>query len=325
MISHAGPDVNEQLALTFITTEDHAYTLLHWPAKMQQHGVRLQVLHWEQVLTADRLQAATFVMTDLDRLSPSELEAASLLTQHLQGQGMKVLNHPGRFLNRAGLIRTLYASGVNSYTCHLPAFGEWPTRYPVFLRTMAGHRGVLSDLLTDRSACAAALHDAIQKGHPAMDLAFVEFAGAPTPETGHYRKLSAYRVGEHVVRACTVNDTHWMAKSGIKGLASDEEYRLERDEMLDYPLRDEIKHVFNQANCDFGRVDFACVNGRYEYYEINTNPFMGWSNLEHPNPYRRESLQLSESQLIAAFKSEATEPGRAWLTLGESQARLRRW
>lgn len=322
MISHDLATVKPTTGLTLLTTRDHAYTVRHWPKKMAGRGIKLHVLHWEQALTATRIPNATCVMTDFDRLSMSELEAAAHLARHLEKSGVRVLNDPSRFLGRAALIRSLYEKGINPYTCYLPAFSERPTRFPVFLRTLASHRGVLSDLLRNPTECAEALTGALERGHPIADLAFIEFAGAPIKETGNYRKLSAYRVGDRIVRASTVNDTYWMAKSGIMGLATDEEYRQERDETLNYPLSDQVMKIFDMANCEFGRLDFALVDGRYVYYEINTNPYMAWTTLEHANPYRMESMRLTQRQLIDAFEAISVATDSPWISLREKRARL---
>ncbi|QCB47021.1 hypothetical protein [Hydrogenophaga sp. PAMC20947] len=221
------------------------------------------------------------------------------------------------------MLKHLHQLGVNSYTCHLPAAGEWPERFPVFLRTLASHRGVLSDLLQDRASCDEALAGAFQLGYPISDLVFVEYAATPNLQTGAFQKLSAFRIGDRIIRANTVNDSHWMAKTGVSGLATDEQYRQEYLEMTDYPLRSYVMRVFDHAGMDFGRLDFGKTGERYETYEINTNPYMT-IQVEHPNADRAAMLATMLEQLITALDAQCTEVGKAWVTLRASRTRIPR-
>jgi hypothetical protein len=209
---------------------------------------------------------------------------------------------------------------VNAFDCFLPVSGEWPDRFPVFLRTLAGHRGVLTDLLHDLDACREAWQAAMTRGFTASDLAFIEFAATPT-ETGAYQKHAAYRIGDHIVRANTVNERHWMAKIGELGLATDAQYRQELDEMDNYPWRDLVLQVFEHAGATFGRVDFGITAAGPQIYEINTNPYLSIRSdkAPHPNADRRSTrLQIREN-LIEAFDAltQAHPPG--WVPLREKR------
>lgn len=300
--------------LVYVTTKDHPDTFADWLPVLALRGISVTMETWEQLLIARRVPRATYVLTDFDRLATSELEAAAKIYDLLRAHGARVYNDPRKFRPRAHLIKYLFHSGINSYTCHLPSTGEWPTRFPVFLRTMAAHRGVLGELLHDDAACRQALDEALQQGIPISDLAFVEFAASPTPPKGLFQKLSAFRVGEHVVRANTVNDSHWMAKIGVQGIASDEQYRQELKEMKDYPLRDFVRQVFDTAGVEFGRLDFGFSKGRHEIYEINTNPYMSVSH-RHPNADRAESLRVMNEQLAAAFDASTPTLKEGWIQL----------
>ncbi len=288
--------------------------MVDWLPTLARLGISVTMESWEQLLHATRVPRATYVLTDFDRLAPSELEKAAKIRQHLQANGARVYNDPRTFRPRAQLIKYLFHTGVNSYTCHLPSSGEWPSRFPVFLRTLAAHRGVLGDLLHDDAACRHALDEALQQGYTISDLAFVEFAASPTPPHDHYQKLSAFRIGDHIVRANTVNDSRWMAKAGVRGLATDEQYRQELEEMKDYPLRDFVRQVFDSAGLEFGRLDFGFSNGRHEVYEINTNPFMSLLH-QHPNADRSATLKLMNEQLAAAIDASTPPLEEGWIPL----------
>src|SRR5690606_3000761 len=126
------------------------------------------------------------------RLGYWELELAALLHRLLQRNGVRVLNDPARVRQRYALLRLLKQRGLNDFDAWLPDHGQWPERYPVFLRTIASHRGPLSELLHNRAEAEAALADHLAAGHPRKDLMFVEYCAEPNAD-GVFRKLSVYR------------------------------------------------------------------------------------------------------------------------------------
>ena len=323
MLTQTPSPVNRVRKLVYVTTRAHAYTFETWPALLRPRRVSVRLTSYENLLAAPRATRATYILTDFDRLSSSELEAAVHLHDALQAAGLPVLNDPRRFRPRASLLKHLHQLGINSYTCQLPAASEPPKRFPVFLRTIARHRGVLSELLPDLASCDEALSRALSEGYPLSDLVFVEYAAAPHPQTGAFQKLSAFRIGDRIIRANTVNDTHWMAKTGIMGLASAAQYHEERLEMASYPLRDYVMRVFEHANLDFGRLDFGHAGGRYEAYEINTNPYMKMA-LEHPNADRAAMLSIMQEQLIDALDAQCADLGNGWVTMRPARIRIPR-
>ncbi len=296
--------------LIYVTSQDHAYTFGDMAQQLLAHGVSASTLSYEKLWGCKWLPRGTYVLTDFDRLSPVENEAAGRLHDHLQAVGLPVLNNPRHFRPCDSLLKALHAEGLNGFTCCLPAAGEWPQRYPVFLRTVAAHRGTLSDLLHDRAAAEAALGQAMKQGHPVRDLMFIEYAAEPQPDTGSFQKHAAFRIGGHIVRANTVNDVSWMAKKGAKGVASQAQYDTERAEMDAYPHHDYVMQVFEFAGLQFGRLDFGIVAGRPQAYEINTNPTMALSQT-HPNAVRAETMELVKSRLASAL-AHVAQPVSRW-------------
>lgn len=312
--------VNQARRLVYVTTKDHAYTLDGWATPLFQRGIDVTLMSYERLLPAQRVPAATYILTDFDRLSVSELQAAATVHERLRAHGLTVLNDPSLFTPRAALLKGLKRAGVNAFDCFLPVSGEWPDRFPVFLRTLAGHRGVLTDLLHDLNACREAWQAALTRGFTASDLAFIEFAATPT-ESGAYQKHAAYRIGDRIVRANTVNERHWMAKNGELGLATEAQYRQELEEMDNYPWRDLVMRVFEHAGATFGRLDFGITPAGPQIYEINTNPYLTIlpDTNPHPNADRRRSLQRIRENLIEAFDAvtQAHPPG--WVPLREKR------
>ncbi len=298
--------------LIYVCSQDHAYTFGDMPEQLRERGVSGRVLSYEKLWGCRWLPRGTYVMTDFDRLAPMEHEIAGRLHDHLREAGLPVLNNPRDFRPRDSLLKALHAEGLNGFTCYLPAAGEWPRRYPVFLRTIAAHRGALTDLLHDRAAADAALARALNSGGLMRDLVFVEYAAEPQPDTGSFQKHAAFRVGPHIIRANTVNDAGWMAKTGSEGVASAAQYLAERAEMDAYPHHDYVMRVFELAGMQFGRLDFGIVAGRPQTYEINTNPTMTLT-VAHPNATRSETMGLVKSRLASAL-AEAAQPV-SWLPL----------
>lgn len=303
--------------LIYVCSHDHAYTFGDLPEQLREQGVTGRVMSYERLWGCRLLPRGTYVMTDFDRLSPVEHEIAGRLYDHLREAGLPVLNNPRHHLSRDSLLKMLYAEGLNGFTCYLPAARERPRKYPVFLRTIAAHRGVLSELLHDEDAANTALRKAIDSGFPLRDLIFVEYAAEPQPDTGSFQKHAAFRVGPHIVRANTVNDADWVAKNGSEGVASAAQYLAERAEMDNYPHRDYVMQVFKLAKLEFGRLDFGIIAGRPQCYEINTNPAMGLT-LAHSNPIRSETLGLVRSRLAWALADSAHPVSRLPLWLPKS-------
>jgi len=308
--------------LIYVCSRDHAYTFGDLPEQLRRRGVSGRVLSYETLWGRRFLPRGTYVMTDFDRLSPVEHEIAGRLYDHLREAGLRVLNNPRHYRPRDSLLKILHAEGLNGFSCYLPSAGERPRRYPVFLRTIAAHRGTLSELLHDQLAADAALLRAIEQGFLLRDLMFVEYAAEPQPDTGSFQKHAAFRVGAHIIRANTVNDASWMAKKGTEGVASAGQYLSERAEMDNYPHHDYAMRVFELAGLEFGRLDFGIVAGRPQAYEINTNPRM-LLNLAHPNAMRRETLELVRSRLASAF-ADMTDPV-SWLPLSVPKYFKRRY
>lgn len=313
--------VNRVRRLIYVTTRDHAYTFQAWPALLAPTGIEVQRFCYEQWLPAARTPVGTYVLTDFDRLSVSELQVAGELFQTLVAAGMTVLNDPRQFRPRAFLLKQLQRSGINTFGCHLPAAGEWPDRFPVFLRTLAGHRGVLSELLHDGTACQQALEAALAQGFTLSDLAFITFAATPSA-TGAFQKHAAYRIGDRIVRAVTVNQRHWMAKVGELGVASEAQYREELTEMDHYPHAAFVHRVFDAAGSTFGRLDFGLTDAGPQAYEINTNPHMGSGapdELMHPNADRSATMQRIRRDLIEAFGAQVPPHPRGWIRLRDQR------
>jgi hypothetical protein len=290
--------------LVYVCVADCAYTVADFPERLAVLGVDFLNLPWEAIAANRELPRGGYILTDFDRLSPSEQDLATRVHQRLIASGQPVLNDPRRFRPRDALLSHLHRQGINDFTCWRPADGAFPDRYPVFLRTIAAHRGVIGGLLDGPQAAAEGLAAALAAGFALRDLLFVEYAAEAQPDSGTFQKHAAFRIGDAVFRANTVHEATWVAKTGTLGVARPEDYAQERAEMDDWPLEGWARQVFDAAEIGFGRVDFAIVGGRPQVYEINTNPDMR-SRVEHPSAIRRETLTLMRARQDAAFAAVA--------------------
>jgi hypothetical protein len=259
----------------------------------------VSLLSYEKALRARSLPHATYIFADLDRLGYWELELAADLYRLLTAAGCKVLNDPARVVQRAGLLIRLHAAGVNDFRAWRAEDGVLPDRFPVFLRTTAAHRGVISGLLPDLDAALNALDEAIADGYPMRDLLFVEYCAQANAD-GTFWKHAVFRIGDEMLPGPSVLDTNWVSKNGIAGLATDEDMAFERDIVRDAKLAEALRPIFDEAGIAYGRADFAVVDGRITVYEINTNPNISLS-ASHRSPIRAETLSIVRDRYLAAL------------------------
>jgi len=190
--------------------------------------------------------------------------------------------------------------GVNSFGIWRAEDGVIPDRYPVFLRTNAAHRGVLSALIHNADDAISELERLIDESYPVKDLIFVEYCAEPLAN-GTFIKHSVYRVGERLIPSTSVLDVDWVAKHGRNGLATEDILLRENEIIRRNQYAGEVGSVFEAANIEYGRADFSIVKGKIEIYEINTNPMINIGT-DHWSPIRRESLRIVREKYLEAIK-----------------------
>lgn len=280
----------------FVTTASHRYT----HACVERDLPGFTRIAYPMLFARRRLPRGTYIFSDFDRLSPWQLEVAAGVYRQLGAEGCRVINDPAKVLQRLPLLKRLNRDGVNSFSAWAADEAHEVDRFPVFIRTQAAHRGVLSDVLQDHNAVSKALDEAVRRGHPLKDLMIVEYRAEPIAP-GLFRKLSVYKVGATMVAALNVHERSWTAKYGELGVASqalyDEEHRIVRDN----PFGQAIASAFSAAAIEYGRADFGLVENRPEIYEINTNPSIS-NRFDHPFAIRVESGSLAYTNLTGALE-----------------------
>ncbi|MEM6411935.1 MAG: hypothetical protein AAF683_10420 [Pseudomonadota bacterium] len=283
--------------IIFVTSAHHKYALR--PLKALRGAPEIQIISYNRLFKLDRFRKATYIFCDFDRLNFWELDLAAKVHRQLSANGCRVLNDPARALQRFSLLRKLQREGLNSFHVWDAAIDPLPDRFPVFLRTKAGHRGTLTDLLGSEAEAREALTRALDDGINLHDLMFVEYCAEPIA-SNVFRKLSAFVIGDQIVTGMAVHDATWHAKFGAEGIAGECLYKEEYEIVDTNEFAEQMLPVFRAANIEFGRADFSMVDGQLETYEINTNPSIS-PIIEHPFDIRVEADRLHHERLLMAL------------------------
>lgn len=286
--------------IVFLTVRHHDYTVQS--LVNGTFGPRLPqvaVLAYEDTLTATELPAATYIFTDIERLSTWERLLAADLFRALRTAGCHCLNDPARVLTRYPLLRALHREGFNPFRAWRLDDGVQLRKFPVFLRNDADHGRPLSDLLHSQAALDAALAVLAAQGIPLSGLLAIEFHAAPFGE-GVWAKLGTFRIGDAITTDHGVIEDEWFVKHGKPGLATPEmfdwEYRhIERNSGAAL-----LGPAFMIAGIEYGRADHTTVNGREVVFEINTNPNIAPVTKQR-SPVRDQAIVVARDRFAAAL------------------------
>ena len=304
----------------FVTTRDHAATLRHLVRRLGRDRCRLW--QYETLFTYRRLPMGTWIFTDHERLSAYEIFLASRVAHHLEQGGARVLNHPVRVARRFDVLRLLKEAGINAFAAWRAEARPLPERFPVFIRNEYDHRPGQPELLADQAALDDALATLQQDGNPLVGKLVIEYAGEEV-RPGVWQRLQTYCVAGTIIAHTNVVDFDWVVKDtkSKKRLYEHPDFDRfiahEQAFITGNLYADVLQRAFRLAGIDYGRADFALVDGRPQIYEINTNP----NHADHAKLYRaihprRVAIQkFSEDAVQAALL--ATDIG------GQGRIRIR--
>lgn len=265
--------------MIFLTSRYHSYTFRDWLALPRGDGIRdqIQLVYYQELNRLRRLPATTYVFADLERLGPAQKELAVRLWETLESSGrpVRLLNDPRRVLTRYPLLTELHGRGWNRFRA-LRATGPLDDlRYPVFVREEREHTGPLSSLLHDRASLERALRRLTNplRGFRRSELLVIEFCDV-SDQDGVFHKYAAFRVGDRIIARYLEFSTHWTVKATSR--IWDEE-RIETDLAFvrANPHEHLLRPIFDAAAIEYGRIDYAMVDGQPQVWEINTNPTVG--------------------------------------------------
>lgn len=285
--------------IVFLLTRRHAYTVgrfLETPWGREVAG-EWRVLAYERARWKRSFRPGTYIFADVERLGPRATRRAAALHDRLSSDPARyrVLNHPALTWRRYRLLRTLHERGTNDFTVHRLDDADGRVRYPVFLRGENDHRGNRTPLLDGAGQLAeAAARVRRVRGAPLV----TEFLD--TSVGGVFRKYAAFRVGPEVIARHLFFGTRWMVK--YSDLSGDEYDAEELAYVRDNPHRARLAEIFTLARVDYGRIDYAMLDGRVQVWEINTNPMIA-SEVSLENAARRPAHDLAIGRLLSALRA----------------------
>jgi hypothetical protein len=257
--------------ITFLTTARHRYTIdgfrRIWGASLS-HVIR--ILSYERLFGERSVQGGVFVFTDLDRLSRDDRQKAAQWYRTLKQSGATVLTDPERFVGRLPLLKQLHRTGINRFNA-ANLDERHKLELPAFLRYDEGHDGPRSGLIFDRETLEAEIGKP-RSGGRGRRLIVVEFLDYKEAD-GLYYKYTHFRVGRHLIFGGMVCGAAWCLKEARETGAAVLERERQAASNRDHD--EELMRCFDAAGIEFGRIDYAIVDGRVQVFEVNSNPDMG--------------------------------------------------
>jgi hypothetical protein len=310
--------------LLFLVDRRDPGTLRDWLAwEGRAVAVSAGLLTYQELLRRQEIEAAVCVFTDFDRLTPALRSVVESLWTQLEGAGVRLLNDPGRVLDRKPLLDRLSALGRNEFRAHPPDAVGPDARFPVFVRRQSEHDGPLTPLLRDRAALEASVRRLTwpRGPHRRRDLLVVEFCDT-SDGTGWFTKYAAQIVGDRILPRHRLQSQSWAIK-GSEALIDTETTAAEREYLARNPHRDWIRETFALAGVEYGRLDYGLRDGRPQAFEINTNPSLGPRALADPRRRRTARvLQLPRRDIHERFHSGMRHAVRALARSGGASRRV---
>jgi len=275
--------------LTYLVTAPFTDTvevfLDTWGRALRNH---IEIVTFDDFFGGRPLLTSAVVFSDLERLSESERALADTAWQQLaELEPAPVLfNRPAGVRSRLELLELLYEEGANAFRAVPLRQAAGRVRYPVFVRHAREHWGALTDLLDEPRALEREVVRAwlLRRLDSLLAVEFCDTSDA----AGIYRKYAAFVVRDMVIPRHLIFDRAWGLKTPQlldAGKVAEELRYLEEN-----PHEQELLRAARLAGVDYGRLDYALLDGRVQIWEVNTNPIV----MLHPDAYRPEHLPAQE-------------------------------
>ena len=241
---------------------------------------RIQVATYESTFRMRSLRVGTYIFSGLDQLSPDETERAQFLWQTLSqsGQDTRLLNSPLRSMRRYELLRKLYELGVNDFNVYRLTESRQPERFPVFIRGENDHRGPLTPLLHTQAQLEEAIEKLVLDGKNREDKIIVELCDTADAHGVHHR-YGAFIIGDEIVPRSALFSHDWVVKGASMEF-------LDARYVEDNPHASLLRPIFETAGIQYGRMDYAVVDGKIRVFEINMNPTLFSQRVREPEILR---------------------------------------
>jgi hypothetical protein len=271
----------------------------HWAGDFADN---IKVLPYFAIQNQPKLPVGTYVFSDLERTTADQRSYLGRIYQRLKTaiDPRALVNHPMDSLRRYELLLALRQRGINAFSAYWAMRVPEQLNYPVFLREENRHNGNVSPLVDDLETLNDAIRKAVDGGIALENLLIVEFCDTKG-EDGLYRKYSSFRIGDTILPRHILYSHNWMLK--------DEDilepvHRLEiREYCRENPHEQELMNIFKLANIDYGRIDYALLDGKIQVWEINTNPL----TLKPPAQYADFSIEF-HTEFAERFKHALAQP-----------------
>jgi hypothetical protein len=261
----------------------------------------IKIATYDRLPAMPTLPAGTYIFSDLERMNPIQRALATEVWNQLSAAGpnVRLLNHPAQALGRLELLHTLHDSGRNQFNVYPVSETHSPQRFPVFLRCATDHLGSLTKLLTTQEELDSAILAALLHGLRLDDLLIVEYCSAADADGVHH-KFAAFCVAGQIIPRHLIFSRDWILK--LPDLLDADKLAREREYFQTNPHEQTLREVFQAAHIDYGRCDYAVINGKIQIWEINTNPVV----MLLPKQYQPDHLPVQKefaTRIRAAFEA----------------------
>ena len=288
--------------IVFLTTANHKYTVSSiCNGKFGFPTPTVIVESYETIVHRAMVERATYIFSDLERLTPFELRIAADFFRALRDAGLRTLNDPAHVKLRYEFLKEMNRIGINPFTAYRADDEPKPKRFPVFIRTEDDHLWSGKILLKNQMELDAHLDRLRTDGIPLKGLLVVEFCPSVF-SAGLWHKWGAFGIGTQVSLDHIAVDETWLVKYGRWEKLTDQAVKDEYDAVRSNRFSDQVARVFQAASIDFGRADFGLFDGRPVFYEINTNPYIG-DYVPDTKELRRRTQELARRRFAQALEN----------------------
>jgi hypothetical protein len=294
-----------------ISTPGHDYTsnaLRQWPFGGEVPFVRSA--DYGKLFRSETLPRATYVFADIDRLYAWERRLAAEMYRAMVAAGLRCLNDPARVLTRYPLLRALAREGINPFDVYRADDAPQPRRFPVFIRTEAGHDNPQEKLFETQAELDQVLARLVRRGIPLANLLVIEFVDLKDSR-GFYSKFGAHKLGGPLHYDHASLSDKWVVKrpKGSERFWTEAMQAEERRTVIANEVPDAVRRAFEIAGIEWGRADYGRSGDRSVVFEINTNPNLSALSPE-PASFREETRLIGRRRMAQLIlEIDTKEPG----------------
>lgn len=286
----------------FITKASKTYTLITF---LNSWGVSLKgsvkLLPIERLVRAKKINSGTYILTDFDLLNDTQKDILDEVYSVLNNDSAqyKLLNQPGKSINRTHLLQKLYEKKINNFRCFPATQIPDNVQFPVFVRKGTDHSGKISELLPDTKQLENYIQKCIAGNFKSGELLITEFVDT-SDSKNIFRKYSAFYVNDTIIPRHIFFSKKWMIKGA--DLAEKDFIAEELSYIQNNPHQKQLQEIFLMAEINYGRIDYGMLNDKMVVWEINSNPMIA-SSSSLKKSKRKATHQIFVKQFTTCFQS----------------------